>query len=95
MPNSALDKETFALYTVEHQRYLDAKFTSVCNKVDAIVEIRKEDIVDCGKCKTEINKKFKNTHKYMVVGIAVVAILAGVQIPAVQAAAVALIKLFF
>ena len=40
---SALDKDTFALYTEEHQKYLDAKFDAICMKLDAIRDTRDED----------------------------------------------------
>ncbi len=95
MPNGPLDIKTFELWKDELHLYLDSKFTSVCNKIDAVTSVRREDCENCKDCKTEIEGKITTTRKYMVIGIALCAILAGAQIPAVQAAAVALVKLFF
>ena len=99
MPNGPLDRDSFNLWAEEHQKYLDARFAKVCASIAAIVETHdknSDDSKDFRKvCRNEVDEKFKNTHKYIVIGLAAVAILAGAQIPAVQAAAIAIIKLIF
>ena len=96
MPNGPLDRDSFNLWAEEHQKYLDARFAKVCERIDAIVETRKCDLADCSVCKTEIETKIKNTHKYIVVGVVVCLIAAGVfHIPAVKAIAGIVLKVFF
>ncbi len=96
MPNGPLDIKTFELWSEEHQKYLDARFDKVCERIDSMVETRKCDIADCGECKEEIETKIKNTHKYIVVGIGICLIAAGVfHIPAVKAIAGIVLKVFF
>ena len=75
---SALDKDTFALYTEEHQKYLDAKFGLICVKLDAIVSQRAEDCEDCerhrGTCQGHYNEKFSdNDKKHKATRVALVA----------------------
>ena len=64
---SALDKDTFALYTEEHQRYLDAKFAAVCSKLDLLRGQREEDKDDAQKaldtCQGNFSEKFKENNK--------------------------------
>lgn len=64
---SALDKDTFALYTEEHQKYLDAKFAAVCSKIDSLRGQRDEDKKDVqraqNKCQGNFDKKFEENSK--------------------------------
>lgn len=77
---SALDKDTFALYTEEHQKYLDAKFAAVCSKIDLFRGQREEDKEDAQRdldtCKTNFDQKFvengkkhKATRGFLIAGI--------------------------
>jgi len=77
---TALDKDTFALYTEEHQKYLDAKFAHLCAKIDLFKEQRDEDREDTLSIRTacqgnfsdkfkENDKKHKATRAALVAGI--------------------------
>jgi hypothetical protein len=75
---SALDKDTFALYTEEHQKYLDAKFAAVCSKIDSLKGQREEDKKDVqraqNKCQGGFDKKFEeNSKKHRATRIGLVA----------------------
>lgn len=75
---TALDKDTFALYTEEHQKYLDAKFASVCNKIDELRNLREEDCEDCQRyretCQGHFEEKFEeNEKKHKATRVALVA----------------------
>jgi hypothetical protein len=75
---SVLDKDTFALYTDEHQKYLDAKFAAVCSKIDSLRVQRDEDKEDAqrdhDKCQGNFDKKFEeNGKKHRATRVALVA----------------------
>ncbi len=75
---SALDKDTFALYTEEHQKYLDAKFAAVCSKIDTLRGQREEDKEDALRaadvCQGHFEGKFgDNDKKHKATRIALVA----------------------
>ena len=75
---SALDKDTFALYTEEHQKYLDAKFAAVCSKIDLLRGQREEDKEDAQRdldaCKVNFEEKFEdNGKKHKATRVALIA----------------------
>jgi len=69
----ALDRYTFEQWQESNQKYLDAKFASVCTKLDAIKAQRLEDCEHCEKYRTECKgnlekqiQEMKNSNKKTV-----------------------------
>jgi len=76
----ALDRYTFEQWQLAHGEYLEAKFTSVCNKIDNLKVQRLEDSQECMKnyveCQDRMDKEIsevkdnnKKTTKLLAAGI--------------------------
>ena len=94
MSDSVTQRE-FDTWAAEHQKYLDEAFGKVFQKVEsingAVTCVKDDQTAD----KKELEEKITVTRKIMVVGLAVCFLLAGAQIPAVQAVASIILKAIF
>ena len=103
-----LSKETFEIYTREHQKYLDSSFEklAVCvNSVKTSVDQVKTDrdkaweshAQECAACRTCNDGKIKKLQKYLLIGCIIAALMGAILAPSLGWAHVAgfLSKLIF
>ena len=87
-----LSKETFEIYTREHQKYLDSSFEklAVCvNSVKTSVDQVKTDrdkaweshAQECAACRTCNDGKIKKLQKYLVIGCIIAALMGAILAP--------------